>query len=128
MSEDIAFDYLIPEGKDNISDRLDIDFIESGGYCDLRIKGYSPDPAIIKLNKKDTEVIAASVQQDPLCLIDNWSLDLDYDGSLHKNRVSFVRNKNGIETHYNGKFSGCISIIVRDIFGGETQAILKSEQ
>ena len=128
LSEDIAFDYLIPEGKDNISDRLDIDFIESGGYCDLRIKGYSPDPAIIKLNKKDTEVIAASVQQDPLCLIDNWSLDLDYDGNLHKNRVSFVRNKNGIETHYNGKFSGCISIIVRDIFGGETQAILKSEQ
>jgi DNA modification methylase len=125
LAEDIAFDYLIPEDEENDQKRLDVEFVESGGYCDLRIKGYEPDPAIIKLNKKDTDVIAASVEQDPLCLIDNWSMDLEYDGHIHKNRVSFVRNKNGIETHYNGKFSGSISIIVRDIFGGETQWVYK---
>lgn len=121
LSENTAFDFVIPADRESMDDRLKVEFVESGGYCALEIAGYSPDEKIINLNKRDRETIAESLKNDPLCLIDSWSLDTAYDGKLHKNQLSFVRGKNGIETKYNGKFEGHVSLIVRDIFGGEIQ-------
>jgi hypothetical protein len=121
LSSDFAFEFKVPEKSDEENKRLEIEFVESGGYCDLRIKGYKPDPQIIKLNKKDQAIIEESMKNDPMCLIDSWSIDLDYDGKVHKNSMIFTRDKEGIQTYYNGKFTGHISVIVRDIFGGESQ-------
>ena len=121
LADDSAFEFKVRDEKGKDDQRLKIEFVESGGYCDLRIKEYRPDPAIIKLNKKDQQILEESLAQDPLCLIDNWSIDLEYDGKVHKNSMSFTRGKDGMETYYNGEFKGSISVIVRDIFGGESQ-------
>lgn len=126
LADNVAFEYYIPSDQKSTEGRLKVDFVESGGYCDLRILGYEPDEELIKLNKKDAAIITASLEKDPLCLIDSWSLDTAYDGKVHKNQLSFVHNSESAWTHFNGKFSGSISLIVRDIFGGEVQWIYKS--
>jgi len=73
----------------------------------------------LPLEDESRDVVASILENDPLQLIDFWSVDFDYDGKTHKPTMCFVKGKDRIETvceKMHDRF-GMVSLRLCDVFG-----------
>ena len=129
LMDNMAYEYLVPENElaetMNENPTIDVVFITDGATFDIELKKYRPNQTGFKLNKKDEDSMNKLICSNPLALVDSWSIDTNYDGRIHKNQASFMRGKDMLQTKFSGKYTGNISIVVRDIFGGEAHWVSK---
>lgn len=117
----LAYDYFLPAEEGAAGDNLSILFNGNGEYCSIELGSYRPDRSVFKLNEKDSAMMEEIVARDNMQIVDSWSIDPDYDGKIHKAKLIFVNEEGHSKTLYSGKYSGKISLILRDIFGSESR-------
>jgi len=85
----------------------------------VSVTDYIPYREKLPLEEKDRDTVMRIAEADPLQLIDLWSIDFDYDGSVHKADMTFIRERTGIQSSCEKILKSCgrINIRVSDIFG-----------
>lgn len=93
---------------------------------EIRLKGYMREWTDISLKDDEQTVVARFQEQDPLQLLAYWSVDFHYDGKCHRPDVSFVKEKDRIETLCvcKGRDIKKISVRAVDVFGGSTLRVI----
>lgn len=119
LEGEMAYDYFEPSSDAKEMENLKILFNGDGNYCSIELDSYRPDRSVFKLNEKDSAMMEEIVAQDNMQIIDSWSIDPDYDGKIHKAKMNFTREEGQRKTLYSGKYSGKVSLVIRDIFGSE---------
>lgn len=122
---------LLKEKKDRQSDALRIKLaVEPIEFTDKKLvtvtlEGYILREEDIPVKGKDREVIRAFCEKDPLQLLEYWSVDFSYDGSIHNPEFSFPKEKDQIETVCRQICRDVKHISVRgvDVFGNSTLKI-----
>jgi hypothetical protein len=75
----------------------------------------------IPLDGQSEKLVKKILKTDPLCLIDYWSVDFDFDGKVHRPERIFFSNKDKeYECEKIGSTFGNISIHIADVFGNNT--------
>ena len=94
---------------------------EISGIYDIKVElgGIKLNRAESKLDEEEIEKIKALIDEDPLSLILAWSIDFDYDGSVHRPEVIEVSEDGSLQTSFcSFKIDKtAISINILDIFG-----------
>lgn len=96
--------------------------VELLGYNNPSVLNAPVEPAFIPTLKK-------IMKQDSLQLVDYWSIDTDYDGSVFRPKAYFCKQNDGIETGYEamGNQFQIIAVKAVDIFGNSGIAVLEPE-
>ncbi len=95
------------------------------------LRSYHGQMDQIKLKNEDRRVIDTFLEQDPLQLLAYWSVDLHYDGKIHRPDIFFAAEKEKVQTACvcRGRDINKISVRAVDVFGGATLKVLNiSEQ
>ena len=85
------------------------------------------------LEKEDLQKFRQLAEEDPLQMLDCWSVDPDYDGKVHRPKQYFFRRKGKLEMtallldEDAGRNTDC-SIVAVDVLGGRYQAVLHRER
>lgn len=92
----------------------------------VALKGYEPEGRSIPLKGEEREIIEAFCREDPLQLLEYWSVDFHYDGTIHKAEFSFPKEKDAIEKSCSqiGQNMGRISVRAVDVFGNSMLKVL----
>lgn len=103
---------------------------EKLSFLNLKLTGFNP-PSLMDhhAGKKDRERIEQLRGTDSLSMVENWSVDFQFDGKLHRGRViQQVRGAKGeiIAGKAVGNH-GRVSIRLRDSFGRDYQRVLEIE-
>jgi hypothetical protein len=103
---------------------------EKLSFLNLKLTGFNP-PSLMDhhAGKKDRERIEQLRGTDSLSMVENWSIDFQFDGKLHRGRViQQVRGAKGeiIAGKAVGNH-GRVSIRLRDSFGRDYQRVLEIE-
>lgn len=105
------------KSKVNISSDRD----EISGIYDIKVElgGIKLNRAESKLDEEEIEKIKVLIDEDPLSLILAWSIDFDYDGSVHRPEVIEVSEDGRLQTSFCSfkMDKTAISINILDIFG-----------
>ena len=109
-------------------------YFDFSGYCDMAV-GISC-MLNIHLPINFNSPYKALREKDPLRLLDSWSLDLSFDGTVHRPSQKFLRDKKGqMETTLTipvdavtGGQHAAISIAATDVFGNRYRRILRSDE
>jgi len=106
---------------------------ESTDELEIELENYvllSPDA--LPLDKEDKEKLEEVIEEDPLSLIEYWSIDPDYDGEVfrskwqdyrenHEDNQKIERNAKLVVPRIDGKRRVCVKAV--DIFGFESAAV-----
>lgn len=103
---------------------------EAGKSLKISIEKYEPAENVLAGFKlEDRAELSEALKKDPLCLIESWSVDFDYDGNVHKPQEIRFRTKgkieNGIEIKFKDEINKCISIKCIDVWGNEVKETVK---
>ncbi len=85
------------------------------------------------LEKEDLQKFRQLTEEDPLQMLDCWSVDPDYDGKVHRPKQYYFRRKGKLEMtallldEDAGRDTDC-SIVAVDVLGGRYQAVLHRER
>ena len=109
-----------------------------GDEIDVELENYvllSPDN--IPLDDKDKEKLQGVMQQDPLSLIEYWSIDPDYDGVTFRSTWQDYREntdndsdplhciyKTRLKVDHKPKRKVCVKAV--DVFGSESQVVMNA--
>ena len=88
---------------------------------------YQMDTRKMPLRGKDGDILQRFRREDPLQLLEYWSVDFSYDGRVHRPQFSFPKKQDRIETSCRqivGK-AETVSIRTMDVFGNSTLKILE---
>ena len=88
---------------------------------------YQMDTRKMPLRGKDGDILPRFRREDPLQLLEYWSVDFSYDGRVHRPQFSFPKKQDRIETSCRqivGK-AETVSIRTMDVFGNSTLKILE---
>ena len=77
------------------------------------------------LKDKDAELLSALSAEEGLSLIESVSIDSSYDGKVHDPEFYRVKGKKDIDLGFEDEGEGDISVIITDIFGMESQLVIK---
>jgi hypothetical protein len=87
----------------------------------IHLVSYKIDVAKLALDAASEKAVKSIIKADPLCLIDYWSLDFNYDGKTHKPEVFFLPGKDKkYECEKIGSSFGAVSVHIADVFGNNT--------
>jgi adenine specific DNA methylase Mod len=106
---------------------------ESTDELEIELENYvllSPDA--LPLDKEDKEKLEEVIEEDPLSLIEYWSIDPDYDGEVfrskwqdyrenHEDNQKIERKAKLVVPRIDGKRRVCVKAV--DIFGFESAAV-----
>ena len=106
---------------------------ETTDELEIELENYvllSPDA--LPLDKEDKEKLEEVIEEDPLSLIEYWSIDPDYDGEVfrskwqdyrenHEDNQKIERNAKLVVPRIDGKRRVCVKAV--DIFGFESAAV-----
>jgi len=106
---------------------------ETTDELEIELENYvllSPDA--LPLDKEDKEKLEEVIEEDPLSLIEYWSIDPDYDGKVfrskwqdyrenHEDNQKIERNAKLVVPRIDGKRRVCVKAV--DIFGFESAAV-----
>lgn len=92
----------------------------------VTLKGYEPAEESIPLQGEDRKIIEEFCREDPLQLLEYWSVDFHYNGIIHNPEFSFPKEKDNIEKTCSqiGQNIRQISVRAVDVFGNSTLKIL----
>lgn len=123
---------LLSRQPDGGGEELILDAIkESMEFTDKKLvtvtlKGYAPKPESIPLEGEDRKVIETFCREDPLQLLEYWSVDFHYDGQIHNPQFSFPKERDHIEKSCRqiGQDIEKVSIRAVDVFGNSMLKVL----
>lgn len=136
LPAEVLFSSCVPEGF------LDVQCSRAGEEYHLTLKDYRPAARMMEDDWKTedgTMTVKSLREKDPLRLLDSWSLDLTFDGNVHRPSQKFLRDKKGqMETSLaipvdavTGREHGehaAISIAATDVFGNRYRRILRRDE
>ena len=96
----------------------------------LSLKEHKPAGCIMdRLKEEDRAVVEEALGQDPLCTVDSWSVDYNFDGSVHRPDEIHYREKGKLKDSIEIKKKDVerknISIRCLDVWGNEAKEIVK---
>lgn len=96
---------------------------------EIRLKGYDPgDVELLPVDQIHRELLSRIVSEDPLCLLDSWSVDAHYNGIPLRPSLFFGREKGELALSCKTQWDGVSDVAVKatDIFGNNVLQIVKS--
>ncbi len=96
------------------------------GMITLRECDIQPDYSV--LEGKDLPELKAAAEENPLLLIDSWSVDWDFDGEIHRPNIINFRKKGKLDLSVQlpeDKDIKCCSIAAYDMLGGRYQTVIE---
>ncbi len=89
---------------------------------EIELQKYDPKNFAFPTDDKGKKLLDSLLHQDSLSLIEYWSIDLNYDGAIHRSDILLSRDKERLETLYRriGSHFGRISVMTVDAFGNRT--------
>ncbi len=122
----------IAESNQNIVENIKISKInETSNLIEIELLDFKPELIFAKgMNLKDKNTMALVLKEDPLQLVEYWSVDYHYDGIVHRPNEVFIKNSKGITMKSKIIISGPIKISIRlvDSFGTSYHKIIDAEQ
>jgi len=111
----------IPDSNKNIVLNIKNNKInETSDLIQIELLDFKPELIFAKgLNPKDENTMTMVLKEDPLQLIEYWSVDYHYDGIVHRPKEVFIKSNKGITRKSKSIFSGSKNISIRlvDSFG-----------
>ena len=85
------------------------------------------DLSSVPVEEKYLDIIRDILKNDPLQLINYWSVDHAYDGITHRPQKYFCKEKGSVETTFEtlGNSFGTVSVRAADIFGNSLEFLWK---
>lgn len=125
---------LLEKQEDRLGDELELELsCEPIQFTDKKLvtvtlKGYHLDMKKVPLEGEDREIIKKFRRKDPLQLLEYWSVDFYYNGTVHDPQFSFPKEKDQLESvcRQIGSNIDQISIRAVDVFGNSTLKILRA--
>jgi len=94
----------------------------------IELENYNLSQLPETMDEKGREVLEKILNQDPINLIEYWSVDFDYDGKVYRPHAFFSKSKGGIETKCEKLVTiGCtkkICVKTVDVMGNSKLTIL----
>ena len=122
--EGALFTYYAGEDE-SAGGKIDAKVTETENGRNIIITGYVPDLSYVDLKDKDAELLGALSAEECLSLIESVSIDCSYDGKVQNPKFYRVKGKKDIDLGFEDEGGGDISIIITDIFGMESQLVIK---
>lgn len=67
----------------NHTEHLNVKYFTQNGRNVIKLVSYDKDVGQLPVKEKERELIFEAIRQEPLCLLDYWSVDFQYDGKKH---------------------------------------------
>lgn len=95
----------------------------------VTLRGYTMDRARVSLKKEELEKVNQFREKDPLALLEYWSVDFHYNGSVHRPRRVLLKENGKLRTVCEGEANtGKISVCAVDVFGNRMRSVLDIEE
>ena len=96
----------------------------------IRLIGYIPNENAMKsLKESERKEIKDALAKDPLCLIQSWSVDFEYNGDIHRPAETHFRKKgilkDTVEKELREITDMSVSIRFIDVWGNEAKEIVE---
>lgn len=123
----------IMTGSDSVQNRLNIELsyqtMPAGKEITVKLCDYHLDMKNVPVKGEDREIIKKFRRKDSLQLLEYWSVDFNYDGTVHTPQEVFTKENHCIVTKccQTGKQGSGQKISIRaiDIFGNNTQNVIE---
>lgn len=91
---------------------------------------YIPKKLEEKIEQKDAEALEEIIKKESMQLVEYWSVDFDYDGTIHKPQMIFAKEKNSIAKRCEKLLGGPkdIHVEIVDVFGNVIHKLIKKEE
>ena len=99
----------------------------------LRLENCGINLCGLNLDREDLDAVAELSEREPLQLIEYWTADDAYDGSVHRARHVLMRNKGKLQTEINlgpefsEKEHPTVSVKAADVFGNRYNAVMRDD-
>lgn len=96
----------------------------------ITLESYAPNVEILPLDEEGRKAVESVAVADSLQLIDFWSIDLRYDGIVHKPIQSFAKGKGRVEDTCEllVDHTELVSLRVLDVFGNSFTKIIRLDE
>ena len=128
---DICADFVAMEQSDGKKDKpaagAEVGFsvkkmeLSDKSIASVDIVSYSIDVKKAGLDETSRKTVEKLLKLDPLCLIDYWSVDFEFDGKIHKSDLFFFSGRDKIfKCEKIGSSFDRVSVHIADVFGNNT--------
>lgn len=129
LQNEANYKFIKEKELEKESFQLFFDIKRNKELCKITLEKYSLNSSLLdKFPKSEKEKIMKILDEDSLALIDYWSVDFYYDGTIHKPHSANIRQKEGLDCTIEGiSYTDLISVSCVDVFGNEIQKTIKSD-
>ncbi len=124
LENSMNFKVLCENIHENELIKINADIKSKEDGCEVILNDYQLDEEVVKqFGINEQQNIRTILKEDPLSLINYWSVDFNYDGNVHKAEKILVRSESCVDNIEGKSDMGVISILCTDVFGNMVKKI-----